>query len=291
MKQDNETAFGSFNPDEARAVARLALAELCVKWDEAAKRLVAEKITDVPAVQIIPDDYDGSDLLMVCFYGDFPALLALAKEGEDLFIDDDNALRYAALGGNTEIVRYLIDHGADVHAGDDFPLQAAAEGGHIDTVRLLLECGADIHADDDLALGWAISQGRTAVVILLLDHGAYLDQGDKALSYALDNGHFKTVDLLVERGASLEGLAPEQQQSYEAYKQQQQAERKDSINAKQNLSDIFNAVVWAGHVPEMINLWRQVPAALQSEIDFSHVVAQAKSETMKQRKPKIIFKK
>lgn len=83
----------------------------------------------------------------------------------DLLID-------MAKTGNTEAVKYALDHGADVHAYDNYALRYASSYGHTETVKLLLNHGANVNAYDNCALKWASQNDQTETVKLLLDHGA-----------------------------------------------------------------------------------------------------------------------
>jgi ankyrin repeat protein len=74
--------------------------------------------------------------------------------------------------GDTEAVRYALDHGADVHVNDDWALGGASYNGYTETIKLLLDHGADVHAGYDFALRWASGNGHAETVKVLLDHGA-----------------------------------------------------------------------------------------------------------------------
>jgi ankyrin repeat protein len=86
------------------------------------------------------------------------------------------ALTYAAMGGHTAAVAWLLDAGAGVNAVAPFDHEAtalhwAALRGHEATARLLLDRGADrtlrdVTHDGDPA-GWADHAGHTALVELL----------------------------------------------------------------------------------------------------------------------------
>jgi ankyrin repeat protein len=52
--------------------------------------------------------------------------------------------------GDTEAVRYALDHGANVN--DNYALQCASNNDHTETVKVLLDYGADVHAYDNYAL-------------------------------------------------------------------------------------------------------------------------------------------
>jgi hypothetical protein len=248
-----------FSKIDARANARQALEQLSTEWAKVSKRPLYKN--PPPSISpAYPDNYNRTHLISICKYGDLQALQELIAQDFDVHRDDDYALQLSANRGHLELVRLLLDHGANIHAQSDAPLQLAAQCGHLETVRFLLDHGANIHADDDLALRWAMV-----------------------------HQHFAVTELLLEQGATIEKLSPEKRHAYDIDLQKQITALKQAIRAEQTLTDIFKVATWAGHVPEMKALWSQVPEALQSELDFSHVLAETNIHTLKQRKPKVKF--
>ncbi len=89
-------------------------------------------------------------------------------------------LHYAALDGNAELARSLIQAGANPSAQDRdgwTPLHAAVQGHHTEVVKLLLEHGADVELADsngNTPLFRAVfeSRGRPEIVGLLRAAGA-----------------------------------------------------------------------------------------------------------------------
>ena len=120
------------------------------------------------------------------------------------------ALRLAAQGGHTDIVKLLLDNGANIDEkgpGGTAVQKAAAEG-HIDTVKLFLNQGANIHEKNDQGLTpiyWASRCNHTEIVKLLLKHGANIDEkaidGLTPISGAAWEGHTDTVRFLLSAGA------------------------------------------------------------------------------------------
>src|SRR5260370_31453475 len=97
----------------------------------------------------------------------------------------DSALCTAAMEGDTEIVKALLDAGADVHDSVDAPLWWAALGHHTDTMRALIDAGAH----KDIALLEAAANGLVELVRELLRHGTDVHMGnDLPLSMAAHNG-------------------------------------------------------------------------------------------------------
>jgi ankyrin repeat protein len=199
--------------------------------------------------QIIPVNYDKNLLPDVCMYGDFPALQELIASGINIHDTDEHAVQLAAEHGHIESLRLLIAEGADIRAKDDYALKLAAKNGELGSIRCLLEHGANIHADKDTPIRWA----------------------------AEHNQH-EAVCLLVELGASLEKLSDRQRQAYDYYKH---LYKKNDHDPK-NLAEAFNAATWVGHVPEMVELWNQIPEILQKDFDFQSALSAVNRENLKQ---------
>lgn len=219
---------------------------------QAAVQLRSEWKVAVPIALTLPDDDDdNSEIIHVCQLGDFDALKTLIAQGADFHENDDHPMRRAAENGHTQIVDYLLDLGADIHILDDDALQWAAGSGRTETVCLLLKRGADIHTDDDYPL-----------------------------QVAAEAGCMETVCFLIAHGAPLEKLTDDQRQAYDEYLTELRV-------LTESLSNIFNAATWAGHVPEMVEVWNRIPEPLQENFDFQSVLAQTRSQTLKQIKPRI----
>ncbi|KAJ6527956.1 ankyrin repeat-containing domain protein, partial [Mycena vulgaris] len=123
------------------------------------------------------------------------------------------ALYAAAFGGQTEMVRELLEKGADVNAQagrDGNALCIAASGGHSGIVRELLKRGADVNAQAGRhgnALYRASSEGHTEIVQELLERGVDVNaQGgylSTALQAASSRGCTDVVRELLKRGANI----------------------------------------------------------------------------------------
>ena len=142
----------------------------------------------------------------------------------------------AALGGDAEMMRVMVEHGADhalVAKGDTTSLMAAAGaargvtqgtlkkrvGKPFEAVKMMVELGADIHAireNGQTALHAAAFAGENEVVQYLVDHGAEVEIEDNigqtpwsmaiGISPALGSrgsygSHPDTADLLLKLGA------------------------------------------------------------------------------------------
>jgi hypothetical protein len=126
-----------------------------------------------------------------------------------------NPLHTAAVSGNFEVVRKLIEYDpACIEARDEYgqtPLLLVSYGRNSkdDSVfRILLEHGADINAkrqDGQTPLHEASHNGALEVVRLLLEHGADVEAKGydckTALQFAAEKGHDKVVEFLREHGA------------------------------------------------------------------------------------------
>lgn len=134
--------------------------------------------------------------------GDTEAVAALLAKNPALVSARDEAhlqdypLHAAAIHGQVEIARMLLDAGAAVDAGDvdeSTPLDDAALTGNADVARLLVSRGADVnHRDNNGAspISFAVSGGREEIVDMLVAAGAKLDHRNNDGTTLL---HFATV--------------------------------------------------------------------------------------------------
>jgi len=96
----------------------------------------------------------------------------------DVQVPDVTALHAAALKGQHEVARALLQHNAEVDArdGDDLtPLHHASRKGHVEVVRLLIEHGANVNAQGrswGTPLRVALEEEKFEVVQLLRARGA-----------------------------------------------------------------------------------------------------------------------
>lgn len=149
------------------------------------------------------------DLMRAAELGD-PALFALL-DARALKTDYPKLLEKAAEGGNTQIIRTVLDRAAKNHGTKAMASQAlwaAAKNGRIDAVRLLLKKGADLRPnkeDRSSSLVSAAGEGHVDVVRLLVEHGADIHGTDtnneNALLAASKEGHTEVVSYLLEKNA------------------------------------------------------------------------------------------
>lgn len=122
-------------------------------------------------------------------------------------------LHLAAMQGQVEIARLLLQSGADIDGFDrdeSTPLHVAALHRKSEMVRFLLDQGADVNRRDKngaYALSFAISGGDPTAIQMILDAGADLNhvspQGGTLLPSACMRGLWDLVDLLLERGVDI----------------------------------------------------------------------------------------
>jgi ankyrin repeat protein/L-ascorbate metabolism protein UlaG (beta-lactamase superfamily) len=135
----------------------------------------------------------------------------------------DLPLHTAAIGGQLEMARRLLDAGADIDgfdADESTPLHVAALNRHPELVDLLISRGANVNRRDRngaYALSFAVTGGDSLVVQRVLDAGADLNclypNGTRLMHVALSRGLWNLVDRLRARGddinaANLEGQTP-----------------------------------------------------------------------------------
>jgi ankyrin repeat protein len=114
-------------------------------------------------------------------------------------MDDLTDRLISAAAGDSVTVRELIDRGANVHGADeetgDRPLHRAAMEGNTDIARLLIEAGADVNARNALGqtpLHWAADKANIACLHFLIGNGAQVDgvdaDGRRPSDWAESNG-------------------------------------------------------------------------------------------------------
>jgi ankyrin repeat protein len=119
----------------------------------------------------------------------------------------------AAHKGDLTSLQHLIDNGTDINKKSssersETALHLAAMEGNMECARLLLESGADIEAKNRRgrsALQLAAELGQSAMVDFLAEMGADLEAKDcyglTALHLAARHSHTAIVQVLVQRGA------------------------------------------------------------------------------------------
>ncbi len=165
----------------------------------------------------------GSEIHQAARRGDLARVKALVETDHGLLEAKTGAgktpLHFAAEGGRTEVVLYLLDKGAEINARNaesETPLHYAAGYGHMDVINLLLERGADVNArssQGDTPLHYVRFNGFIPVAQALLDHGADAGarngQGDTLLVAAFSRGRRDLIDLLLSRGAVVDARGGE----------------------------------------------------------------------------------
>jgi ankyrin repeat protein len=142
--------------------------------------------------------------------GDLDALRRLSANPNVKDRLDTTPLHYAALYGNTESVRILLEHGADPKARNKSDVTPLIYGAYnFEKTRLLVEKGADVNAKsaaEMTPLLVAVStHGNTETVRYLLEKGADVRAvgplGSDALQLAAFKGETEMVRLLLKKGA------------------------------------------------------------------------------------------
>jgi cytohesin len=136
-------------------------------------------------------------------------------------------LHLAAIMGNEEIVRALLEKGANVdtkNKNDESPLHLAVIAKNQEIVQVLLEKGANVdtknkHDETPLHLAITFCEGNPAIVQVLLEKGANVDTKNKHdetplhLAITFCEGNPAIVQVLLEKGADVNaksngGLTP-----------------------------------------------------------------------------------
>ncbi len=105
----------------------------------------------------------------------------MIEQGANLNLPDftgKQALHFAVLGGNVELVEFILQHGGNVNAQDVdglTPIHYAATTGNVSVLVLLVRFGAFINTQDhqgETALFYAVREGQINALKLLLQAGA-----------------------------------------------------------------------------------------------------------------------
>ena len=173
-------------------------------------------------IKLLLDHKTRLDVLSAAGLGRIGALKAMIARKEPLEVElvpfkmRVSALHVAAMSGQAETTRLLIQAGADVKSstGGDMgtPLHAGARAGQGQIVKLLLDAGADPNTATDregLPIHAAAERGHAGVVAQLLDAGCDVNapghSGRTPLIEAASRGRVEVVKLLLARGADAVG--------------------------------------------------------------------------------------
>ena len=163
---------------------------------------------------------DAKTLHVAAHGGHLDAIAALLAAGHDI---NERAERRSGLGatplfraavnGQEEAVRFLLDKGADIDCGEESwtPLHGAVYGRAARVVAVLLQRGADPNRPDERGctpLILAATKGNVAVLAQLLKHGGDISatsEGGYTLLQMAAQGSFQdAVEYLLKRGAKLD---------------------------------------------------------------------------------------
>ena len=131
--------------------------------------------------------------------------------------DGLTALHFAAENGDTDVVKFLVDHGADVKAQDTVlsrsAIHFAAENGNLECIKYLTEKGADLQDKDSFgatALHYAAKSNHLDIVKYLvgkkMDYTAKDKRGWSAMHYAASGGSIDVVKYLLAKGLNINEL-------------------------------------------------------------------------------------
>ncbi len=162
---------------------------------------------------LLPEPFDRLDSMGLWYAsatGRARCVKVLLLFGADPNCEDFLGLDGAIWGGHTDIAEMLLEHGSDPnfrHRVGATCLHTAAVFGEAEIARLLIEYGAEVNPPmpPSAPLALAAHQGDVETVRVLLDNGADLharnNHGSTVLHSAASSGHPAVVRLLLARGA------------------------------------------------------------------------------------------
>ena len=124
--------------------------------------------------------------------------------GADIRANKYAILRFSAIRGNLDVVKYIVEeYSADIHVDNDAVLFYSASNGHLDVVKYLVKSGADVHVNNNSALWASVRYGHFGVVKYLVEEGGADIHADNDYIFleSVTSGHYNIVKYLIEKGA------------------------------------------------------------------------------------------
>jgi uncharacterized protein len=121
------------------------------KSDNVAKVLLANPKTDLEKA----DSNDENAMMLAALNGDIDLVKQLIDKDAEINKKGWAPLHYAAANGHDDVAQLLIDHSAYIDAASPngtTPLMMAARGNHITTMKVLLDGGADPRLKNQLGM-------------------------------------------------------------------------------------------------------------------------------------------
>lgn len=186
--------------------------------------IIGVLLVGVMIVSYIANNYTGSGrVLNAVRSGDLETVRSILEKNPALVDHRDSHHRgpliyWAAMKGNAEMCRLLIEKDADFNLGDKYGITAlhkAAVFNHIDALRVLLDRYADTESKGFkyghrwvTPLHLAAEAGNVEAAALLLQRGADINASEDGvaptpLHLAAARGYYDMVKLLLDNGARI----------------------------------------------------------------------------------------
>jgi ankyrin repeat protein len=196
--QDKEVLNATYWGDSSNLLSHAVLNQR----EEAVRVLLAS------GIDIERETQGGFTALMdACFKGNRHIFKMLIDKGA-LLKPSDSLIRMAAIGGNVQIARYLVDHGLPLDVKDSEgqgPLHFALENGHQGMANFLLKHDRRLGGMPNL-INSAAHGGNIDLVKLSLKLGQSIDSQDRLgwtpLHIAAFEKNFDLANFLIKKGAS-----------------------------------------------------------------------------------------
>jgi ankyrin repeat protein len=114
------------------------------------------------------------------------------------------ALHRAVTENNLEFVEFLIKNGVDIHINNDIAIRTACEKGFFEITKFLLENGANIHANDEYCIRYAAQNNHIEIVKLLYEnHAQLITAKNNAMKHAIKSGNNEIIKYFLEKNKNL----------------------------------------------------------------------------------------
>jgi len=210
------------------------------------------------------------EILEAAKEGRLSKVKSAAENEQQLFMFGENALRLAALNGHVEVVQFLHDRHFVSFIGKYGTTYRDVMANAPDEVKDWFQDETTTYIRMDKEWREMIEDGIVDAEFLLTPPDPEDGTQHPLLTAACADAFSAAVDILVKEG-----------RAHELTAEHFQIADYDStligyLIAFDQLQDAFRPDIWAGRLPELEKFWRQIPPAVQPEIDLNDIFEDAR---------------